>query len=99
STHTGAALVDASDRAAFERSRTALRRAVAKRTQAMHKRAEAVARDLARLGDVGQLQKIGRLLLAQGAKIPRGASTATLDDWEEGGTVDIVLDPARPAKL
>lgn len=94
----GAALVETSDRWAIERARTALLRAVRQRIQAMERRAEAVRNDLARLESVGQLQKIGRLLLAQGDQIPRGASRATLQDWEEGGTIEVTLDPARPAK-
>jgi hypothetical protein len=94
----GAALVEASDRVAGERARAALLRAVRQRAQAAERRAEAVRGDLARLGRVEELQKIGRLLLAQGGKVPRGAAKATLQDWEEGGTIEVALDPARPAK-
>jgi hypothetical protein len=94
----GAALVEESDRLAAARAKSALARSVKARRAALARRVEAVRGDLARLGDVDRLQKIGRLLLAQGSKIPRGASSAALTDWEAGGTIEIPLDPARPAK-
>lgn len=100
----GAALVEASDAAAAGAAKAALARAVRTRRAALERRAEAVRGDLARLGGVGQLQKIGRLLIAQGARIPRGAARATLEDWEEGGAegaalLEVTLDPALPAKV
>jgi predicted ribosome quality control (RQC) complex YloA/Tae2 family protein len=54
--------------------------------------------DLGRLDDVERLQRTGRLLLAQGERIPRGAKRAVLDDWETGGTLEVTLDPAVGAK-
>jgi hypothetical protein len=94
----GAALVEESDRLGAARAKAALARSVKARASATARRIEAVRGDLARLGDVDHLQKIGRLLLAQGSKLPRGASRATLTDWEAGGSIEIPLDPARPAK-
>jgi predicted ribosome quality control (RQC) complex YloA/Tae2 family protein len=70
-------------------------RAHAKR---LARRREAVEHDLERVDDVERLRRIGRMLLAQGSKIPKGASKATLEDWEAGGTLDVELDPALPAK-
>ncbi|WP_437274994.1 NFACT RNA binding domain-containing protein [Sorangium sp. So ce375] len=94
----GAALVDASDDAAAGQEKAALARAVKARRAALERRAEAVRGDLGRLGSVARLQKTGQLLLAQGARVPRGAAKALLDDWETGGTIEVALDPARPAK-
>lgn len=94
----GDLLVEQSDRRGFDRAKIELSRAVRGAKTATERRAEAVRGDLARLESVERLQKIGRLLLAQGAKIARGAAKATLDDWEEGGTIEVKLDPAKPAK-
>ncbi|WP_433927277.1 NFACT RNA binding domain-containing protein [Sorangium cellulosum] len=94
----GAALVEASDAAAAAQEKAALARAVKARRAALERRAEAVRGDLGRLGSVARLQKTGQLLLAQGARVPRGAARALLDDWETGGTIEVALDPARPAK-
>jgi len=96
--HAGDAMVEQADRLGLDASTVVLRRAMQRAADQLTRREAAVAGDLARLEDVARLQKIGRLLLAQGAKIRRGARTATLDDWEDGGTVDIALDPAHPAK-
>ncbi|WP_235880284.1 NFACT RNA binding domain-containing protein [Polyangium aurulentum] len=94
----GAALLEASDRRALESRRAFLLRTVKMRLKALERRAEAVGGDLARLDDAPRLQKIGRLLTAQASRIPRGAARATLDDWEEGGSIEISLDPDKPAK-
>ncbi|WP_437774935.1 NFACT RNA binding domain-containing protein [Sorangium sp. So ce1097] len=94
----GAALVEASDAAAAAQEKAALARAVRARRAALERRAEAVRGDLGRLGSVARLQKTGQLLLAQGARVPRGAARALLDDWETGGTIEVALDPARPAR-
>ncbi len=87
-----------SDALAGELRRTALSHALGAQAKRLVKRATAVEGDLARLDDVERLQRIGRLLLAQGAKVPRGAKRATLEDWEEGGTIEVALDPAVGAK-
>ncbi|MFO0561282.1 MAG: NFACT RNA binding domain-containing protein [Polyangiales bacterium] len=94
----GDSLVEQSDRRGFDRAKIELSRAVRAAKSATERRGEAVRGDLARLESVERLQKIGRLLLAQGAKVARGAKSATLDDWEEGGTIEVKLDPAKPAK-
>ncbi|MBI5512749.1 MAG: DUF814 domain-containing protein [Deltaproteobacteria bacterium] len=94
----GAALVDASDGLAGELQRAALLAALRAQARRLSRRAEAVREDLARLEDTGRLQRIGRMLLTQGAQVPRGASKATLEDWEEGGALEVTLDPSRPAK-
>lgn len=94
----GDSLVEQSDRKGFDRAKIELARAVRTQRAAVERRAEAVRGDLARLENVEKLQKIGRLLLAQGAKVPRGAKLAALEDWEEGGVIEVKLDPAKPAK-
>jgi hypothetical protein len=94
----GERLVDESDKRSAARAKTALARSIKTRLSALERRAEAIAGDLARLSEIDKLQKIGRLLLAQGSKIPRGASSASLQDWETGGAIDVPLDPATPAK-
>jgi predicted ribosome quality control (RQC) complex YloA/Tae2 family protein len=68
-----------------------------KRSQ-LARRRDAVREDLARVEAVPRLQKVGRLLLAQSSRIAKGAVRALLDDWEEGGQIEIVLDPSRSAK-
>lgn len=94
----GTALLEGSERSVARRAKVELARAVKTRAQSASRRADAVRGDLARLGDVGRLQKLGRLLIAQGDAVPKGASKATLEDWEEGGEIEVPLDPARPAK-
>jgi predicted ribosome quality control (RQC) complex YloA/Tae2 family protein len=94
----GDALVDASDRHGDARRATALARAVKSARVATERRASAVRGDLARLDDVARLQKVGRLLVAQASTIPRGAARAALEDWEEGGVLEVSLDPAKPAR-
>ncbi|WP_338046792.1 NFACT RNA binding domain-containing protein [Polyangium spumosum] len=64
----------------------------------MERRADAVRQDLARLQDAPRLQKIGRLLIAQAHKIPKGQTRASLDDWEEGGPLEVTLAPDKPPK-
>lgn len=87
-----------SDALAGELRRAALAKALGALAKRLAKRAEAVEGDLGRLDDVERLQRTGRLLLAQGDRIPRGAKRAVLDDWETGGTMEVVLDPATGAK-
>lgn len=94
----GEAMRAMSDSLAGELRRAALSQALGAQAKRLAKRAEAVEGDLARLDDVERLQKVGRLLLAQGGKVPRGATRATLEDWEEGGTIEVTLDPAVGAK-
>lgn len=94
----GERLVDESDKRSAVRAKTALARSIKTKLAALERRAQAIAGDLERLGEIDALQKIGRLLLAQGSKIPRGASSATLSDWETGGSIDVPLDPSIPAK-
>jgi hypothetical protein len=95
----GAELVRVSDALAMELRRGALAKGLRAHLRKLARRREAVEEDLTRLDDVARLQRTGRLLLAQGGRIARGATHATLDDWEEGGTLDVTLDPAVPAKL
>jgi hypothetical protein len=94
----GEAMRAMSDGLAGELRRTALAKALGAHARRLAKRAEAVEGDLGRLDDVERLQRVGRLLLAQGDRVARGAKRAVLDDWETGGTIEVVLDPATPAK-
>ena len=87
-----------SDALAGELRRAALSRALGVQAKRLSKRAEAVEGDLGRLDDVERLQRVGRLLLAQGDRVARGAKRAVLEDWEAGGTIEVVLDPAMGAK-
>lgn len=90
--------VRVSDGVAAELRRAAVLKSLRAQAKRLLRRSEAVQSDLSRLDDVGRLQRIGRMLLAQGGKVPRGASSAVLEDWEEGGTLEVRLDPAVPAK-
>lgn len=94
----GAALVEASDALVLETRRGVLIRVLGQEIKKLARRREAVEGDLERLDDVARLQRIGRMLLAQGAGVARGAREATLEDWETGGTLTVALDPALPAK-
>ena len=94
----GDELARVSDGLTAELRRGALVRALRGLAKRLARRKEAVELDLERIDDVARLQRIGRMLLAQGANVPRGAAKVTLEDWEEGGTLDVELDPALPAK-
>lgn len=94
----GRLLVETSDKLSAEAARRALAQSLRAQVKRLSRRAEAVGQDLARLDDAPRLQRIGRMLLAQGDKIPRGAKEAILDDWETGGLLEVKLDPAEPAK-
>lgn len=87
-----------SDSLAGELRRAALARALGAQAKRLARRAEAVEGDLGRLDDVERLQRTGRLLLAQGDRVPRGSRRAVLEDWEAGGTIEVALDPATGAK-
>ena len=95
---TGALLVEGSDRLAAEASRRALVTTLRAHVKRLSRRAEAVRGDLARLDDAPRLQRIGRMLLAQAERIPKGADFALLEDWEEGGVLEVRLDPASPPR-
>lgn len=90
--------VRVSDGVAAELRRAALAKALRAQSKRLARRSEAVQQDLARLDDTERLRRIGRMLLAQGPKVPRGATTAVLEDWEAGGTLEVTLDPSVPAK-
>lgn len=94
----GSELLRASDALAAEAGRRRILEAVRAHTKRLVRRAEAVRGDLARLDDAPRLQRTGRMLLAQGDRIPRGATKAMLDDWEAGGVLEVTLDPSLPAK-
>ncbi len=94
----GAELLRLSDALVVSLRRRELVKAIDQRQRQLARRQEAVEGDLARLDDVARMQRVGRMLLAQGGKIRRGATRATLEDWEEGGTLEVTLDPAFPAK-
>lgn len=94
----GAYLLDASDRLGAEAARRDLLASVRAHVKRLARRAEAVRSDLARLEDAPRLQRTGRMLLAQGSRIPRGVTQALLEDWEMGGVLEVKLDPALPPK-
>jgi hypothetical protein len=94
----GERLVEESDKRSAARAKGALARSVKAKLAGLERRREAVAGDLARLSEIDKLQKIGQLLLAQGSKIPRGASVASLRDWATGDVIEVPLDPAVAAK-
>lgn len=94
----GALLLESSDKLSAEASRRALLTALRSHVKRLSRRAEAVRGDLARLDDAPRLQRIGRMLLAQADRIPKGAELALLEDWEEGGVLEVRLDPATPPR-
>lgn len=94
----GAELLRRSDALAASLRQRALVKSLEHRRRQLARRQAAVEGDLARLDDVARMQRIGRMLLAQGDRVGRGATRAVLEDWEEGGTLEVALDPALPAK-
>jgi hypothetical protein len=94
----GAALLERSDAAVVAAERVTLRRSIVARRDAVARRVLAIRGDLERLQSADEIERVARLLVAQAAKVPRGARRATLDDWERGGALDVDLDPARPAR-
>lgn len=94
----GAELLRLSDALAVSLRRRAIVKSLEHRQRQLARRQAAVEGDLARLDDVARMQRMGRMLLAQGDRIARGATRAALEDWEEGGTLEVALDPALPAK-
>ncbi len=87
-----------SDVLLLARRKSELARAIKQQKQALERRMQAILGDMARLSEVEKLQRIGRLLLAQGGRIARGASEAILEDWEMGGTLRVALNPAETPK-
>jgi hypothetical protein len=94
----GEELSRVSDGLAAELRRTALLKGVRSHAKRIARRVDNVLGDLERLEDVEKLRRMGRMLLAQGSTIARGTTVAILDDWEEGGTIEVKLDPSKPAK-
>ena len=90
--------VRVSDGVAGELRRAAVLKSLRAQAKRLMRRSEAVQSDLARIDDIGRLQRIGRMILAQGGRVPKGATVAVLEDWEEGGTLKVPIDPAVPAK-
>lgn len=90
----GALFVESSDRLSAEAARRGLLSSLRAHLKRLSRRAEAVRGDLARLDEAPRLQRIGRMLLAQADRIPKGADFALLEDWEEGGVLEVRLDPA-----
>jgi hypothetical protein len=95
----GAAMLARHEAAVAQQRQTALRRAFTKRLEALSRRVAAVEGDLAKLERAEALEKVAQLLVAQSGKVPRGAKSAVLDDWESGGKLEVALDPARSAKV
>ncbi|MEJ7732656.1 MAG: NFACT family protein [Polyangiaceae bacterium] len=93
----GAALLARHESAVARQRQVALRRAFTRRHEALSRRVAAVEGDLAKLERAEGLEKVAQLLVAQAGRVPRGAHSAVLDDWESGGKLEVTLDPARPA--
>lgn len=96
-----AALVFAAEeRHAFEQRRRTLIQAISRAAARLARRADAVARDLAKIDGADELTHLGALLAAVAHTIPRGARAATVEDWSSGDRVErtLPLDPAKSAR-
>lgn len=95
----GAQLVERIQRDTREREYRELGKLLRNELQATERRHSAIGKDYERISSVKTLQKIGRLLMHQSAKIAPGSTEAVLEDWEEGGEISITLDPTKPARV
>ncbi|MBA4158945.1 MAG: DUF814 domain-containing protein [Gemmatimonadetes bacterium] len=64
------------------------------RLQTARRRAERIRAELGRAGEAEQMRTFGDLLLAHLHRVPRGAESVRLRDWEDQ-EVEIALDPTR----
>jgi hypothetical protein len=87
-------------RARFEEERRALHGAIARARKKLEKRLEALAGDLAKIERADEHKRLGALLIAVAARVPRGAREVELEDWTSGErvVVRLPLDPAKSAK-
>src|SRR5581483_8555911 len=83
---------------AAEQARVEAERAARVQLEKLRRKLDALGRDRARALAAGAKRKLGDLLLAHLAEVPRGASEVTLPDDFEGGTIRIALDPAKSAR-
>lgn len=58
---------------------------------------ENLEQDLARADRAPALRHQADLLAANLYRVPRGASAVAVEDWESGETVNVALDPSKPA--
>ena len=96
----GGQLAVGSAREELEAGRASALRAVKRGTARLARRVEAVRGDLARIGDAEALAQQAQWLVAEAARAPRGARSLTVTDWSSGEakTIEVPLDPARPAR-
>jgi predicted ribosome quality control (RQC) complex YloA/Tae2 family protein len=66
----------------------------------LERRVVAIRADLARIAEAQVLADQARWLVPEAARAPRGARAVSITDWSTGEarTVEIALDPAKPAK-
>ena len=88
------------ERARLDRRRRALIAAIDRAHKKLARRAAAVEADLAKIGDADALIARATLLSSNAHSIPRGAATASIDDWSTGERVPIslTLDPSLTAR-
>jgi predicted ribosome quality control (RQC) complex YloA/Tae2 family protein len=66
-----------------------------RRVERLRRRAEGMARELARARDPGPVRSVGDLILARFGEIRKGAGAVTLTDFQ-GNEVEVELDPTLP---
>jgi predicted ribosome quality control (RQC) complex YloA/Tae2 family protein len=96
----GAALAEQLASTALTDARAALARALSKGLARIDRRIEAIQGDLARIAEADALAARAQLFVAEASRAPRGARALKVVDWStgEGVTVELPLDPARPAR-
>lgn len=82
--------------AVFGGGRSELERLLGKSRARLHRRLEQIAAEMARMGNYQRQRQWGELLLANLARLRRGMTEITVDDWyaEPPTQVTIPLDPA-----
>jgi predicted ribosome quality control (RQC) complex YloA/Tae2 family protein len=95
----GKAVPEAAD--ALETRRGDATRSLKRALVRLERRVAAIRADLARIAEAQVLADQARWLVPEAARAPRGARALSFTDWSSGEprTVEIPLDPAKPAKV
>ncbi len=84
----------------LEQDRAQAAQAIARERKRLERRRAAIANDMVRIAEAGELARLAALGAAAASSVPRGATKMTVVDYTESGPVehDIPLDPARSAR-
>jgi len=84
----------------LEQERADAGREISKEMKRLERRRTAIAKDLERIAEAGELARLAALGAPMAARVPRGATRMSVTDYGESGPVthDIELDPSRSAR-